>query len=1177
MQDKIEYIFTSLGLKTEQEVIVVDFKGHEGISQLYEYTINLKSISSDIDLNAMLSSRCTFTMKVDSHSRPIHGILSNFELLNQSGKYTLYRAVLVPRLWQLTLYHTNEVYLGLNVIDLIKAVLSEAGITSLDYDMDRLDDYKVWPYRCQWDESHFHLISRLMEREGIYYYFEQGTDAEKIIFCDSWNYHGKMADPSVNYTPISGFDIQAAINNVNSFICRQKRMPKKVILQDYNYEMPSLDVTGQATVDSSGIGDVFLYGENFETPEEGNRLARIRAEEMLCTKERYYGEGMVCRMVPGYLFDLENHFRQSVNREYLLTHIKHEGMIPSFISNSAEEETEARPVYYNSFTAIPSNYQFRPKRMTPKSKFYGMANAVVDGITSGEYAELDEHGRYKVRLPFDREGSHGPGNASFWFRKAEPYAGLNEGMHFPLRQHTEVLLTFIDGDPDRPIISGAVSNPATPNIVTGENHTKNVLQTQCGNKLEMDDQKGSKRLKMYCPEANSYMHLGAPNHAGRGIVMLTEGIHRMEIGGGYQRTLATETAYDEIKTECGGPIGQVVDSIRLTSRGSGYTTAPTITIGPGGGTNATAEAILGPVVSMSITNGGSGYTSEPTVEVTGGGGTDAGARVELSSDHDTAGTINTGGIGNSATSTVSNIILLNGGSGYKTVPTINITGGGGSGASAEAVLNDYLTEVKIINHGTSYTSVPTVTIDPPSGQNGTTSTAIAVLGIDPQSQSGGDTVTADTGIQDVFTRGMLETICTFNKRNPATGLCDKTSGRPVLLEPQVTTNVSEENSEIRGNYLIERKLGDYYQYRRGTDFLLHHPNNKTFEYGNAFRVIHKDKTGNTQSLINDLVKDSTNNPSPPYRPTGTKDFSSNSNKAWDTIINEAHVSLTEHDTITGQKGNIYDFGGYWNYNLGNCYIENHIDQQAKLNTSNSKDLLNSGGPGWTSISDNKISDKGSWDNGDVWVEKKFGNSYDFFQGNSIEVSAGSSQEVHYGGRHTETKYTGKGVKTYESVSEKGVSTEHKYDRNTSALMAYSTKSSTGGGLAEFSFAFCAKATSDLSFGFASSFSLNASGYININMDFGLGISINTGASAAIGVKGHYGGTNTFDVVTGQWDGGFVSFNAQKEAVVKAEIKNLLLDHVQANMSIQDLVVTSAKLAMKTGPLGIDTTSIFFKT
>ncbi len=540
MTDEISYEFTSKGLASHETLTVTDFKGVEALSRPYEFTINLKSESPDIDMDAMLENRCALIMRIGRHERMVHGVLSDFEQLHQVEQFTLYRAVLVPRLWWLSLYTTNEIYLNMSVVDIIEAVLKECNFIKKDnenihgdYKLKLNGSYKKRAYLCQWRETHLNLVSRLMEHEGIYYYFEQDKASEKIVFCDDKEFHQEIHEPNLHYAPVSGLDMDKAGSHVQSFICRQKRMPRTVVLKDYNYEKPNLDVTGRADVDPvHGKGEVFVYGDNFETPEEGNRLARFRAGEIFCKKERFHGDGMVSRLSPGFLFNVKGHFRKKFNRDYLLVNIEHEGVAPSYLTEKERSAVEPLQAYSNAFTAIPAAVQFRPERITPKPKFYGEINAVVDGETTGKYAELDEQGRYKIRLPFDREDSHGPGKASWWFRKAEPHAGLEEGIHFPLRQKTEVLLSFIDGDPDRPMISNAIANPDTPNVVTGKNQTNNVIRTSSGNLLELEDVEESKRIKLWCPRHNSYFHLGASNHAGDGCTTLTEGLIRTEGTGG---------------------------------------------------------------------------------------------------------------------------------------------------------------------------------------------------------------------------------------------------------------------------------------------------------------------------------------------------------------------------------------------------------------------------------------------------------------------------------------------------------------------------------------------------------------------------------------------------------------------------------------------------------------------
>jgi type VI secretion system secreted protein VgrG len=191
----------------------------------------------------------------------------------------------------------------------------------------------------------------------------------------------------------------------------------------------------------------------------------------------------------------------------------------------------------NRFTAIPAGVQFRPEQNAVKPKFYGTLNATVDAAGSGEYAEIDDQGRYKVIVPFDRSGIRG-GRASRWVRMAQPYAGSGYGMHFPLHSGTEVLLTFVDGDPDRPIISGSVPNPETASPVSTSNQTQSMIRTGGGNQFRLEDIAGSQQIHFSSPTEESIISLGAPNKGN--LFMKTNGTSVMNVGNNSTRTISGE-------------------------------------------------------------------------------------------------------------------------------------------------------------------------------------------------------------------------------------------------------------------------------------------------------------------------------------------------------------------------------------------------------------------------------------------------------------------------------------------------------------------------------------------------------------------------------------------------------------------------------------------------------------
>ncbi len=514
---KKKYSFISNALD-EDTFGVVEFHGEEGLSRLYHFEITLVTEDADIELGAVVQSGARLIIHRDEGDDVVfNGVISHFEQLHGVDEYVFYRASLVPRLWYLTLTHHNQVFLDKDIKEILEIVLKDGGLTGLDYEFRLQGEYKKMEYICQYGESHFNFINRWCEREGIYYFFEQGDDREKIIFTDTKISHiEKPNGGAVRYSPPSGMGEEHRREMVQGFICRHNTLPQKVMLRDYNYRKPSLEVTGSALVDERGRGVVYYYGEHFRSPEEGNRLAKIRAEELLCRKEEFIGDSTVPYIQPGYTFTLEDHYRGSFNRRYLTIEVSHEGSQTGYLISGIQKGLsgrEERVYYQNHFTAIPADVQFRPERKAERPKIVGTLNAKVDGTGSGQYAELDDEGRYKVILPFDISGRK-DGKASAWLRMLQPYAGSNHGMHFPLHKGAEVLLTFIDGNPDRPVIAGAVPNPENPSPVTSEDQTMCKITTSGGNKIHMEDQEGKQRILLHSPTANTFIRLGSHNDPG---------------------------------------------------------------------------------------------------------------------------------------------------------------------------------------------------------------------------------------------------------------------------------------------------------------------------------------------------------------------------------------------------------------------------------------------------------------------------------------------------------------------------------------------------------------------------------------------------------------------------------------------------------------------------------------
>ncbi|MEJ2041096.1 MAG: type VI secretion system tip protein TssI/VgrG, partial [Desulfosarcinaceae bacterium] len=433
--------------------------------------------------------------------RRVHGVVAECDLLDALPDDRFhYRVVLVPRLWLLSLSRQNQIYQKLSIPDIVsqeivassaKGITKDAasGLAGDDFEMRLTRAYPQREYTVQFRESDLDFISRLMEHEGIFYFFEQLEDREKMVLSDN-NVHfaALEEDDTLAYRPASGM-ARAEDEAVLSFAVKHRRVPRKMVIKDYNYRMPHLTLQGEALIDKKAHGICSDYGDHFKSPEEGDEMARIRAQELLCGKSTYRGHADSIRLWPGWRFSLDDHFRESFNAGYIVTAISHSGRQPLESAAGIDGTQSDASTYDNHFTCIPSGVDYRPPRRTPKPVIQGLMNAHVDAALLEKRAEIDEQGRYKLVMPFDLSGA-AAGKASRFVRKAQPYGGQDMGMHFPLYKGTEVICGFVNGDPDRPIITGVVPNPLTASVVTSDNYTKNVVKTGHGSYLEFNDGKG---------------------------------------------------------------------------------------------------------------------------------------------------------------------------------------------------------------------------------------------------------------------------------------------------------------------------------------------------------------------------------------------------------------------------------------------------------------------------------------------------------------------------------------------------------------------------------------------------------------------------------------------------------------------------------------------------------------
>lgn len=516
------------------ETRVVGFRGVEGLSRLYSFEVFLTldgDSAESFDLGDAVGQAAS--LLVDRHDgRPpfsFHGLMSEAALLHhdKDGR-ALCRVVLVPRLFQLTQTLHSRIFTKMSIVDVFKDVFGRAGLPDDSYALKLSAQYPEEEHVCQYAESDFDFVSRWMEREGIYYYFEHGEQSEKLIVTDHKAVHEDLDAAPVRFFALASGDVSAQ-ECLHSFVCRRRSLPAKVRFKDHDYAKPTLDVAGDAAVSTSGAGEISVHGARFFNADAGKRLARLRAEELLCREVVFQGSGTAYYLRSGYTFSLQDHPRQSFDAKYLATEVEHTG---NQAASTAEMKRltglDLEEVYRVEVTAIPAATQYRAERKATWPRIYGTEHGVIDGEADSDYAQIDEQGRYLARFAFD-ESDLGPGKASTRVRMMQPHGGGVEGWHFPLRKGTEVLFTFLGGDPDRPVIAGVVPNAHTPSPVTKSNHTRNVIQTGGRNRFELEDKQGQERITLTTPHSNTMIRMGAPNDD-HNLIVSTDGDSLLHAG-----------------------------------------------------------------------------------------------------------------------------------------------------------------------------------------------------------------------------------------------------------------------------------------------------------------------------------------------------------------------------------------------------------------------------------------------------------------------------------------------------------------------------------------------------------------------------------------------------------------------------------------------------------------------
>jgi type VI secretion system secreted protein VgrG len=366
----------------------------------------------------------------------------------------------------------------------MEAIFDEFEFT--DYRNDTKSTYAKREYCVQYNETFFNFVSRLMEEEGIFYFFEHTADKHTLVFADDADAHKTC--PGLESKPVSFKQSMMDYNQdlaITRCLVEEQVVSDKYALDDFNFETPSTDLKVEETAkDGKGKLRVYEYPAGHLNKDEGEQRTGIRLDALEQPKKLIRGDGFVRAFVAGHKFELKDHYRKDVNKTYVLRSVSH----------AATQEN-----YTNSFEAFPSDHPFRPPRLAHKPLISGTQTAIVVG-KSGEEIWTDKYGRVKVQFHWDQKGKNDE-NSSCWIRVDYGWAGKNWGGIFLPRIDQEVIVSYLDGDPDRPLITGAVynSDQTVPYTLPAE-QTKSTVKTNTSkggggfNEIRFEDKKDSQEL-----------------------------------------------------------------------------------------------------------------------------------------------------------------------------------------------------------------------------------------------------------------------------------------------------------------------------------------------------------------------------------------------------------------------------------------------------------------------------------------------------------------------------------------------------------------------------------------------------------------------------------------------------------------------------------------------------------
>jgi type VI secretion system secreted protein VgrG len=477
----------------KDKLAITRLDGSEGLSELFTFNIEALSDTEDLDFDGALGAKCTVTVTSNERTRHFNGVLVEAQWTGFHHDLYSYRLVLRPWLWLLSRVSDCRIFANKTAPEILADIFAKHGFATVEKKLT--ENYNQIEYYVQYRETDLDFVTRIMEEFGIYYFFRHEDGDHTLVLADAKSSHAPLPGGSkLSFRPVQSSRRREA--HLSHWFPGRRFNTGRVVLNDYDYLKPSASLLSESE-SASGYQnsklETFDYPGRYVEKSDGEKYAKVRLEAEQASDNRSQGVGTVASLFPGALVSLTDHPAGSQNREYLVVRATHAVSTEMFRSGSSSGEEEP---YSGRYEFLPSDKPFRSPMVTPRPVVRGPQTAKVVG--DGEI-DVDEHGRIIVQFHWDRNKDE-----SRRVRIGQVWSGKNWGGIFIPRVGMEVIVEFLEGDPDRPLVIGTVYNKEyqPPYNLPGD---KNLAgwksdSTEGGggyNELVFDDTKGSEKIRVH--------------------------------------------------------------------------------------------------------------------------------------------------------------------------------------------------------------------------------------------------------------------------------------------------------------------------------------------------------------------------------------------------------------------------------------------------------------------------------------------------------------------------------------------------------------------------------------------------------------------------------------------------------------------------------------------------------